>query len=545
MKPSQFFDVLFHSLCMISTFSMLIFLSIRFYNDESTSTIEFQDYHTREKDIYPTVSFCLTLEDPHGNDFSEGNFALYNFTDISTKMAQKEDYFANYPNFLLGKTSMYINGGGNFLQLRYDEVTIDIRKYVENVIIESPKRTILYEWEKTSDTRENDADPMPLYISYRHGLTKCVSLNLTNEHMPGIKGNEIDNIRIDFNRQMLGELDRGLFMGVFMHYPKQLMRGVNLALEKVSRELSTARKIFDIHSMEVIRRRNTRTGPCNEAYKQDDDLILQQLIKKTGCHPAHFPLKDQKLLMCSTMDDMTRALTPSLHPMDSKFLKNFNPPCDQVLTISYVYQDIEFRSGGSSPTEGKNDHDRTREKTREVNKEETNVEKNHNFHSRREGLTDRYADRFDEQEKSNVFATHGKDNGSQRSRKEMRNLVSINGNDNERRQKPDTEQTQLDVNVTPEYGKENSIEKNVGKIGDEQINHGSKETLDRGSHAFRNDKERNQGSKPGPSRNGRRNSQVQTTNHGRNSQTKGSRQKEIRTQRTKILFKTKETGSQI
>ena len=73
MIPVRNFEAVWHSLCIVATLAMVIFVAIRLYNDESSSVIDFQTYHARKADIYPTISFCLTMENPNHDCWGDGD----------------------------------------------------------------------------------------------------------------------------------------------------------------------------------------------------------------------------------------------------------------------------------------------------------------------------------------------------------------------------------------------------------------------------------------------------------------------------------------
>ena len=125
MLPVLNFEAVWHALCLLATFAMLIFVSIRLYNDESTSVIEFQAYHGREDDIYPTISFCLTMENPNRRLWMDTDINLYYpsaFKDDITKQ--------NYVNFLLGDSSGYKTADGYTTADEYDDISLDIGNIV-------------------------------------------------------------------------------------------------------------------------------------------------------------------------------------------------------------------------------------------------------------------------------------------------------------------------------------------------------------------------------------------------------------------------------
>mgnify|MGYP001424329540 CR=1 FL=1 len=80
-----------------------------------------------------------------------------------------------YANFLMGMESNLnsFNDVKEMIDLNYDDVTVDLKNYVKQVEIKSGK-TLLYEWNPGMKDQ-----PIPLYISYRHPLVKCYSIDIS------------------------------------------------------------------------------------------------------------------------------------------------------------------------------------------------------------------------------------------------------------------------------------------------------------------------------------------------------------------------------
>ena len=53
------FTLTFRVACLISTGALVIFCSWKFNKNESTSLVDFQTYHGKEKDIYPSFTVCF------------------------------------------------------------------------------------------------------------------------------------------------------------------------------------------------------------------------------------------------------------------------------------------------------------------------------------------------------------------------------------------------------------------------------------------------------------------------------------------------------
>ena len=340
MFSHKFFRLTFYSVCMLASISMLVFVTIRFYNDGSMTSLDFQSYHNREQDIYPSISFCLSIEDSIEDKIwyktSLGIYETYkrNQNYHIASLGGLEDYV----RFLLGNdfSSNQTLNIEEILDIKYDDVTIDLREYVKLIKVESADE-VLYEWPKNQFIN-------PMVIGYRHGLRKCISLDILDEVLPGIKGYQLwsTDINFDGNNSIFFNKNSGLQMEIFMHYPNQLIRGIKLDHEALRKSVQTFRKEILVDNTEVIRRRNTRTSTCNEYYKQDDEMILKALALKAGCRPTHWPVDESYPIdICTKVKQMREVLTPSLRVVNSKFLEPFPPPCQQIQTISYYIKDIK------------------------------------------------------------------------------------------------------------------------------------------------------------------------------------------------------------
>ena len=313
---------------------------MKFYVDESTAIVDFQTYHKREEDIYPTFSFCISSDNPK-IPWYQSNLPHYNVSILKEKYnLNTTDKQRDYVRFLLGNETdpNTVIGIDEILKVNYDEATIDLRHYLKTVRVESGGR-VLYEWPT------NNNAPNPLYISYRHGLSKCFSLDISEEIMPNITEKPLNVIIFEFfTDNNVFDSSSEIDMGWYMHYPKQLIRSTNLEYDNLGITSRVEMKLFVVDNLEVIRRRNARLSTCIEEYKEDDDLMRRKLIEKTGCSPPHWPLEDD-YSRCTTIKQMSGLRTPSLRFFDSEYLKQFDPPCSQVQTVAYTYKDLAPPSG--------------------------------------------------------------------------------------------------------------------------------------------------------------------------------------------------------
>ena len=310
-------------MCLLAAASMFAYCSYRYIKDESTSIVDFQTYHAREEDIYPSISFCLFTDDKY-TPWQNGTLPLYNGTLLDDKYS--------YVNFLLGNEIDSIPVASNissFLKINYDHVTLNLTKYLKRIKIGSAGHN-LFEWNDRSGTTA------PIFVSYRHPLTKCYSLNLLKDVIEPIKDQILNEIQLDFySKNSLFGKDSETDIGIYLHYPNQLMRAKDLLIDHLGKSFKTIVFAFSVDDLKVIRRRNTRFKPCNVVFEEDDDAIRRQLIQNTGCTPSYW-LPSLRYPQCTTPKQLLDVLTPSLRGLNSSFLKKFDPPCNQIQTISYT-----------------------------------------------------------------------------------------------------------------------------------------------------------------------------------------------------------------
>ena len=323
----------FHFVCLVLTFSLLVYCACKYIKDESISLVDFQTYHSRKEDIYPTITICL--DNSMFPSFDTNNLKMYNATKaISDKLNEKYhiddiNKLRDYVRFLRADEAdrNTILGIDQILNVEYDDITINLDEYVKSIAVEGGSN-VLYHWSTNYKT--------PFYVSYRHAMVKCFSLDISEDVMPNITGNVLSKVQIELFSNITIE---GAGMAYLMHYPKQLMRTASMGYSDLLREGCVVTKTFRITSMEVIRRRNTRASPCNKDYNEEDDWIRRKLVEKGRCNPPHWPTY-ANFPKCSTIKQMRETITPQQNP-DAEFLKPFNPPCNQIQSISYTSKDVE------------------------------------------------------------------------------------------------------------------------------------------------------------------------------------------------------------
>ena len=350
MEPNKGIQIAFRVLCLLVTFSMILYGTLKFMADKSTAIVDSKAFHNMEQDIYPTLSFCLAMDSPREPWWT--NLELYDESILkNTYGIDSKEKIKDFANFLMGNKEMFKKTieVAKIMEVDYDKVTADIRKYIKHIIFLSGDGNIVYDWSPGKNRSE------PFYISYRHPILKCFSMDLSKEFLSyNKKGLMISGFRVEFdNRNMVFNASSKILLSYFLHYPKQLMRSVPLDMEPLGLTANVFTKLFSVDSMGVIRRRNSRESKCLlKESGQEDDLIIKRLVEKTGCRASYWP-DSYGYSACDTMEKMFELRTPSMQRNNQEFLKEFeeNPgkPCNQIYSIGYTVKTLEVRSGEALP----------------------------------------------------------------------------------------------------------------------------------------------------------------------------------------------------
>ena len=95
---------------------------------------------------------------------------------------------------------------------------------------------------------------------------------------------------------------------------------------------------FTVHGMEVINRRNTKSNPCIENWKNYDDEILKKHLCNVKCKTPYQQEINASVSLCKSKKGMQLAkMGPDQH---EDF--GLQPPCHSIEKIEYSYVDHEL-----------------------------------------------------------------------------------------------------------------------------------------------------------------------------------------------------------
>ena len=203
---------------------------------------------------------------------------------------------------------------------------------------------VVTDWEeyKYRHTTNSNTTPKPnksnwppnFYVSMKGAFGKCWSVDI-----PYIFGKTINTFSIRFRgdvflkgiRPQLNEF------GVVVHYPHQLWTADFGTYEWKSQEANRYTMKFKIENIIVHKRRNKRTKPCNENWKNDDDTITTKIINTVGCNPPAAMRRVQTLPNCTTKEQMKDIYVMSV---DARTISRHLPPCQQIEKVIFTYEEF-------------------------------------------------------------------------------------------------------------------------------------------------------------------------------------------------------------
>ena len=295
-------------ICLFATLVLVTFAMYRFSNDEDTTLVQVTKFHSSKDAIYPSFSFCILPP------FLEKQFEIYRDDAIN---------MTSYAQFLDGTI-----WDERFLKVDYDNVTVSL---IDNLI------GAVY---KTSHLNRNNKfirkNMVPYhYVSFRSSKRKCFTIDAPfyeKQLIMGFTVNINKGIFPDRKRHSRYDTNR---MFTYLHYPRQRFTAYHTIYTDFSSRNNTRKNYtmeFRTKNIEVITRRNKIRDPCEEDWRNYDEYVTEDRMKKAGCRPPHWKTISD-LPICSTPNQMK---TLSRQP-DTVEIQSSIQPCKVISQIDYTY----------------------------------------------------------------------------------------------------------------------------------------------------------------------------------------------------------------
>ena len=315
----------YYTLCIFATLGMIVYCLVEYLKDKDVSSVDFKQFNEQEEYVYPTITLCFEtqfLGDRLNND----------------KIGLDE---WSYSNFLNGEYWQ-----DNFLEVDFDNVTPKIEEYFLGIYVSSfyDLKTGFVEYlYNAHDLNINDPSKSStgywklfvskFYTSFRDTIARCVSFDIPNN-----LNTSIHKYELLFNASIFPESVRpeDNQFGVKIHYPNQYLSAnvKKYSWKKMdpNNPYSYTMK-FKLQNIVVINMRNKPKNPCNENWRNDDQIKRRNIMTKVGCQPPHWR-KLTDLENCTNKEQMKK-----FYYLD---LTDQRPPCKSIQKVLYGYEELNY-----------------------------------------------------------------------------------------------------------------------------------------------------------------------------------------------------------
>jgi hypothetical protein len=330
----RFLEHGYHGICLLST-TLLVSWCIHIYQlDEDVSRIKYTKFHENADMVYPSISICF------GNIFLREKFQHYGVNLSLYKKFLKGDYFSK-----------------DFPDIPYDNLTADPSDFLLGIKMSQVDRTIgnlnpghKYWYDHTKNlsnshlsitySMEKIWKPSFYVDEFDTGLGlfyKCLAIDVPFVHKAYFSWLTVVMKKSIFpeGQRPMSASSGGVFIVSFA-YPNQRIR--------YSTKVTTWNQVitngsygtkFQVNGMEVVNYRNKRSEPCDEDWKNDDDKIMNQMIRDNECVPVYWKTQlNISYPRCSTKRQMKTFY------LKRRQIDNYTIPCRSISKLSFHRSDF-------------------------------------------------------------------------------------------------------------------------------------------------------------------------------------------------------------
>ena len=315
----KIFVIIFHCLVWMSTILFVLFWVYKFSLNEDLCIVDYKRFYESRSDVFPVLSLCL-----------KNSFSTEKLSSIGNGVSETE-----YLEYLKGEKFKSV-----FSAIDYKDVVVDKSTYVDEYFIG---------YRNGSERRHSNKDEKKYqFLLTYSGFWSGRFYNCYGIQIPANK----DIKRFDFllKQDFFPQGRRPIRYDFFtlLHYPNQLLTAIS-SIKFTWPEIKTKDTYempFYINAVEIIKRRNKKTHPCNGRWDIHDDIVLGKHIHKVGCRAPYQKSRISKRI-CSNAREMKNAI----FDLESNNYTDFQP-CTSMKKIFYSYEE---RNLNNTKWEGK-DH---------------------------------------------------------------------------------------------------------------------------------------------------------------------------------------------
>ena len=305
------FKTLFRSCCIIIATLLIIYWIYVFIQNEDLCIVDYKRYYETENDVYPSLSLCFR------NSFSEAKLKTINPLFNSSK----------YVKFLKGE-----HFDSEMLRINYSDIEVDINEKVVEEYMGYRNGTYISNYLTKDNKRIFNKTFTGFCFDNFH---TCYTLQVPQEK-------EIQSYAISLKSNIFKNSIRPPnydFMSLF-HYPNQLLLSTKTVKYSWSERetYDNYELLFRVKGVEMLHRRNKKGQPCYLDWKNYDEALLENHVRKVGCRPPYLKNKDIDTPICNTTALMKK----------SKFILktgdyDLDPPCTSMEKIYYGVEESTLK----------------------------------------------------------------------------------------------------------------------------------------------------------------------------------------------------------
>ena len=305
----------FRIVCVLIALSTTLWPLYMFSSDEDVVQIEIQEFHSTEERIYPALTLCFdrTTVYRSRNSARRGRKTT----------ERKREVFSNQRTL---KIEDYINSivvkDRNNKETRFTSVGVNIE----------------------AEGAMQDKRLSMNVVLKRHQSTSCYSIGIP--FMKKRKINSIDvEIRKDIFEKQTFRTGHHIFIGknqltVALSYQNKIFPLLNRDGNKLkSQDLMDrhcSKFVFKVRGIEILRRRNKPSSPCNDYNNEDAITVLSDVASRLGCMPKGW---DMASIVPECQEKyVNKSTTNQLEEWYNSNTKYGTQPCRSFVDLWYDYK---------------------------------------------------------------------------------------------------------------------------------------------------------------------------------------------------------------
>ena len=306
--------------------------------------MQYKSFNENEVDVYPSIGLCFTMA------IKEGNLKLYGYNVTPSQ----------YAGFLQGYT-----WDSNLMKVDYENVIQQLHEYIvaygytRSGVEDGLEHVTLFSSQGFNSTSRKK---MPGLKELSFLGMKCLTIDI-----PSHRDVHLDKFWLYVRPEIfLQGIRPSITTGhpflknrfiVQLHYPKQCLRYITRGTRHWSLRDETAMKSyvmrFNLHSIEVMERRNKYWKPCDINFPDLDNQIKELVLERIGCKPPYWN-SSSSLTLCSKVEEMRNAskFFYEILYSDAKLDAVLGlVPCRVLERISFDAADVEFPDQTKDPND--------------------------------------------------------------------------------------------------------------------------------------------------------------------------------------------------